>query len=130
MESDLTGLRASAQRSRLDRDLESAVYRLVQEGLTNVVKHARAGSVKVSVRESDEEVLVEIQDDGVGFDLVLRAPGSGSRACGSGCCSPAARSISPPAREGTLLTATLPADGRLQGPSQAGGEPGQTSSAA
>jgi signal transduction histidine kinase len=53
---------------RFDESLETAVYRLVQEALTNVVKHARASRVRVAVRESDGELLIEVQDDGAGFD--------------------------------------------------------------
>ncbi len=68
VESELAGLGEASQRQRLERDLESAVYRLVQESLTNVVKHARAGRVRVSVQESDSDVRIEVQDDGVGFD--------------------------------------------------------------
>jgi signal transduction histidine kinase len=53
---------------RFDESLETAAYRLVQEALTNVVKHARASRVRVAVRESDGELLIEVQDDGAGFD--------------------------------------------------------------
>jgi signal transduction histidine kinase len=54
--------------ARLDAELESTVYRLVQEALTNVAKHAAASRVLVRVAESDGEVLIEVQDDGGGFD--------------------------------------------------------------
>lgn len=53
---------------QLDEDLETAVYRLVQEALTNVAKHARASRVQVSVHEADGEITVEVRDDGAGFD--------------------------------------------------------------
>lgn len=49
-------------------DLETTIYRVVQESLTNAVKHARAGAVTVSVRRADGEVDVAVADDGVGFD--------------------------------------------------------------
>jgi signal transduction histidine kinase len=58
----------SAVEERLDRDLETAVYRMVQEALTNVAKHAGAERVRVAISESDGELLLEIQDDGSGFD--------------------------------------------------------------
>ena len=48
--------------------LESALYRLVQEALTNVVKHADATAVEVSVVERDDCVELVVQDDGCGFD--------------------------------------------------------------
>jgi signal transduction histidine kinase len=53
---------------QLDEDLETTVYRLVQEALTNVAKHARASRVQVTVREADGEIAVEVRDDGAGFD--------------------------------------------------------------
>jgi signal transduction histidine kinase len=58
----------SGPEARLAGELETTVYRLVQEALTNVVKHARADKVRVAVSESAGELSVEVQDDGVGFD--------------------------------------------------------------
>ncbi|GEL41527.1 hypothetical protein MEX01_21180 [Methylorubrum extorquens] len=54
---------------RLPAATESAVYRIVQEALTNVLKHARAATVSVSVEHRMDEVRVIIEDDGVGFHL-------------------------------------------------------------
>ena len=51
------------------RDLETTVYRVLQEALTNVVKHARADSARVSIRASGELLELEVDDDGVGFDV-------------------------------------------------------------
>ncbi len=62
---------------RLDPELETTVYRLVQESLTNVVKHARANAVHVLVAASPERVTVEVRDDGVGFDVDHRTDGFG-----------------------------------------------------
>ena len=59
--------------SRLPAAVESAVYRIVQEALTNVLKHARAATVSVCVDRRPDEVQVIIEDDGVGFE-----PGSGT----------------------------------------------------
>jgi signal transduction histidine kinase len=59
---------AAVRDERLEEDLETTVYRLIQEALTNVAKHARASKVRVAVAESDGELFVEVQDDGVGFD--------------------------------------------------------------
>jgi signal transduction histidine kinase len=77
IEAELTLPGPSAGAERLDRDLETAVYRMVQEALTNVAKHARAGTVRVAVGESDGELLLEIQDDGVGFDSQASSEGFG-----------------------------------------------------
>jgi signal transduction histidine kinase len=62
---------------RLDEELETAVYRLLQEALTNVVKHARATHARVRVRADAEELLVEVRDDGEGFDTSAQAQGFG-----------------------------------------------------
>jgi signal transduction histidine kinase len=48
-------------------ELEVAIYRLVQEGLTNAVKHAGDADVHVSVVERDEVVTIGVRDDGRGF---------------------------------------------------------------
>ncbi|MGZ4150591.1 MAG: sensor histidine kinase, partial [Actinomycetota bacterium] len=49
-------------------DLESTIYRLVQEALTNVAKHADANTVEIDVRGEDGAVEVTVADDGTGFD--------------------------------------------------------------
>ena len=53
--------------SRLGQVIETAVYRVVQEALTNVHKHARATRVSVVVERRDGELVVAIEDNGVGF---------------------------------------------------------------
>ncbi|HEY2154658.1 MAG TPA: PAS domain-containing protein, partial [Isosphaeraceae bacterium] len=52
----------------LPPDLAIACYRIVQEALTNVVRHARARQVWVELRQDRAEVQLVIRDDGVGFD--------------------------------------------------------------
>jgi signal transduction histidine kinase len=54
--------------ARLAPDTESAVYRVVQEALTNVAKHARARHVRVEVARENGSVDVVVEDDGRGFD--------------------------------------------------------------
>jgi signal transduction histidine kinase len=65
------------EEGRLDEELETAVYRLVQEALTNVAKHARADHVRVAVGQDEGELLIEVQDDGAGFDPKLVSDGFG-----------------------------------------------------
>jgi two-component system, NarL family, sensor histidine kinase DevS len=55
--------------ARLPSDVETALYRVVQEALTNIAKHANAGSVSVSVARRETTVAATIEDDGEGFDL-------------------------------------------------------------
>jgi signal transduction histidine kinase len=63
--------------SGLSAELETTVYRLVQESLTNIVKHAEASHVWVSVAFEGSEIIVEVRDDGRGFDLDSRTSGFG-----------------------------------------------------
>ena len=53
---------------RLPDRLEVSVYRIVQEAITNVVRHAKASRVSVVLLRSREEVTVLVEDDGCGFD--------------------------------------------------------------
>jgi len=55
------------QERRLDAELESTVYRIVQEALTNVGRHAEATSVVISVSERDGMLRVSVTDDGKGI---------------------------------------------------------------
>jgi signal transduction histidine kinase len=52
---------------RLTPELETTIYRIVQEALTNALKHAHATHVGVTVAEENGEVVVEVRDDGAGF---------------------------------------------------------------
>ncbi len=61
---------------RLLPEVETAVYRIVQEALTNVVKHAAAERVSIVVTRMPERLTVMIEDDGSGFDPAAR-PGEG-----------------------------------------------------
>jgi signal transduction histidine kinase/HAMP domain-containing protein len=54
---------------RLSPDLEITCFRLVQEALTNVVRHAHAHQVYVELRHGDDEMQLTVRDDGVGFDV-------------------------------------------------------------
>src|SRR4029077_4118016 len=54
---------------RLPSPVETALYRVVQEALTNVLKHATARRVSVVLQRSAAQVLALVEDDGQGFDL-------------------------------------------------------------
>jgi signal transduction histidine kinase len=54
--------------TRLPADVETAIYRVVQEAVTNVVRHARAARVDVLLERRGGELIVLIEDDGIGFD--------------------------------------------------------------
>jgi signal transduction histidine kinase len=61
-------LEASLGDERLPGEVETTLYRLVQESLTNVVKHARASRVSVILVRREEKVTALVEDDGGGFD--------------------------------------------------------------
>jgi len=56
-------------RGRLPGSLETALYRIVQEALTNATKHAKPRQIRIGVHEKKQMLCCSIQDDGVGFDL-------------------------------------------------------------
>lgn len=75
-----TGLNVDFQptgltRDRLPVEMETAIYRMVQEALTNVTRHASATRVGVAVVRTDGEVTATVEDDGVGFDPAAAAAG-------------------------------------------------------
>ena len=101
-------------------DSERAVYRLVQECLTNVAKHSGASRASVRVRRSPDNVAVEVEDDGCGFEVERPAAdgfgliGMRERATMAGGTL---RVASTPG-EGTTVRATVP----VRQPEPAGGE--------
>ncbi len=78
------GLRAAGVRVELDvapvrlpSPVDAAGYRIVQEALTNVLRHANASAVRVSVAGEDGAVRLEIVDDGAGTRAAANGNGSG-----------------------------------------------------
>ncbi len=67
-------------RGRLDPLVETAIYRIVQEALANVSKHARASQVRIRLERDAERLSCSIHDDGIGFDerVALRGMGRGA----------------------------------------------------
>lgn len=57
---------------RLDSDTEINLYRLIQEGLNNISKHARANGATIRLIASFPNIILRIEDDGKGFDLKKR----------------------------------------------------------
>ena len=70
----------------LPPDVAAVLYRLVQEGLTNVLKHARAGKVSIVLEKKPEGLALVLEDDGIGFDpeSVGRNTGGVGQASGLG----------------------------------------------
>jgi signal transduction histidine kinase len=70
--------RSALGEKRLPPEVDTALYRVVQESLTNIVKHANAHSVSISLARRDSAVAAVIEDDGGGFDQrVVREGGVG-----------------------------------------------------
>jgi len=111
--SQRTGVRVTLTLNREEFDLEShlttAVFRIVQEALTNVARHAQAQTVSVRVNETDDAIFLSIQDDGQGF-----VPGQNAKAFGlTGMRERAAMfggnlDIDSQSGQGTLITVWLP----------------------
>jgi signal transduction histidine kinase len=99
---------------RLPGPVEIALYRVVQEALTNVTKHARASRVTIEVRRSGRVLYCSIEDDGAGFDV--RALQSNRKRTGLGLIGMRERlnaiggtlSIDSALRRGTKLKINLP----------------------
>ena len=54
---------------RLPTEIETALYRVVQEALTNVARHAQASRVCLRLERKESAVIAFIEDDGQGFDI-------------------------------------------------------------
>jgi signal transduction histidine kinase len=116
VEDDLMLSGPLAGEGRLDEEIESTAYRLVQEALTNVAKHARADRVRVAVGESDGELVIEVRDDGGGFDTDAASTGFGLAGMRERV-SLAGGTVSISSSEhGTLIRACLPARARVGTP--------------
>ena len=68
----MTGINFVYQRPKFDirpaSEYSLALYRITQEALTNIAKHARAKNVKVNLGVKDKSIQLSIEDDGIGFD--------------------------------------------------------------
>ena len=66
----LTGeVRADPLAQRLDPMIETECFRVAQEALTNVVRHAQARAVVVELRQHEEQLHLRVRDDGIGFEV-------------------------------------------------------------
>jgi PAS domain S-box-containing protein len=64
---------------RVDPEVETAAYRIVQECLTNAAKHARASSVSIELTQRNGSLTLRVRDDGQGFDPAKETSGFGLR---------------------------------------------------
>jgi two-component system, NarL family, sensor histidine kinase DevS len=68
---------SGAEHTRLLPELETAIYRTVQEALTNIAKHSGATRVLVEIGEADGNIRVSVRDNGQGFDVDAHTAGFG-----------------------------------------------------
>jgi signal transduction histidine kinase len=100
---------------RLPEHIEIALYRIAQEGLQNIVKHANASVARLRFALDDDTARLEIMDNGVGFDT-FENPLGGDEMGGYGVLSMAERAelvggrlnIRSRPGSGTAVTATIP----------------------
>ena len=65
----------NADLGHLDQDEEEVVYRVVQESITNAIRHGKATEIRVSISRMEEELHILITDNGIGCSNVI--PGFG-----------------------------------------------------
>jgi len=94
---------------RLVPDLEVTIYRLVQEALTNIVKHSKASQVDVTVSASDGSVVVGVTDNGEGFDATKAVGGFGLIGMRERVSLAGGELELKPSPSGTTVAAVLPA---------------------
>ncbi|AJY75385.1 PAS domain S-box protein [Paenibacillus beijingensis] len=99
-------------RKRLGVQAETAIYRIIQEALTNIAKYADVSEADVSIKETETEVVVRIADEGAGFDTAAPSKGVGrfsmeerARAAGGSL------RIESSASRGTAVTVVIPKSG-------------------
>ncbi len=111
IESELEIKTVAGRGRSLDPEFESTVYRLVQEALTNVARHASASSVRVAIHENRDTLTVDVSDDGCGFDDATVRDGFGLTGMHErvGLAGGSMKVASGP--HGTLVHASLPVPG-------------------
>ncbi len=63
-----TSFKLSGEEKRLNGQKEIILYRIIQESLNNIIKHAKASFIKINLSFSDSHMSIEIADNGKGFD--------------------------------------------------------------
>jgi PAS domain S-box-containing protein len=93
-----------------DDETATALFRIVQEALTNVVRHAEAKSVYIDLAQEDDRVVLSVRDDGRGFDHSARQGGIGLVSMRERCTALGLDfGIVSHAGEGTTILVTIPA---------------------
>jgi two-component system sensor histidine kinase DegS len=62
-------IKSNLKDEKLRPNLELSLYRMVQEALTNVLKHSEAKTVQINIYHENSTLMLSIKDDGKGFDI-------------------------------------------------------------
>ncbi len=93
---------------RLETQKEINLYRIVQESVSNILKHANATLINISLRKTEQEISLEIQDNGIGFDIKNSNDGVGLRNIASRVNSIGGKwAINSLPNEGTTITINI-----------------------
>jgi signal transduction histidine kinase len=104
-----TALRVQGAEKPLDPQKQIIIFRIVQEALNNIIKHARARSITISLDYDARETMLRIADDGAGFDLpAVHDPDRTDKGTGMGNLFHRARLI-----DGRLTVESRPGQGTL-----------------
>jgi signal transduction histidine kinase len=106
---------------RLDPELESTIYRVVQEALTNVSRHAEATEATISLTGDEQKVIASVTDDGKGMPPGRLGPREDGGGYGTGGMQERAELVGgdlewvPAPGKGTIVRLTVPLAGRPHG---------------
>ena len=62
-------VKSNIKDEKLHSNTELSLYRMVQEALTNVLKHSEASTVQINLYHENSRLVLSIEDDGIGFDI-------------------------------------------------------------
>ena len=120
-----SGIRTASELDNIDnvlpKDLRINFYRIVQESLNNIMKHAQATEVAVRITRNEEKVILSIRDNGIGFNTVNRPSSGGKSGFGLTGMEERAHSLGGTFRvrsapgQGAVMTVEIPVDGRDHG---------------
>jgi PAS domain S-box-containing protein len=99
----------------LQEGFKLAIFRIVQEQMSNIIKYAKATKAIIILKRVDNEIILEIEDNGIGFDVVKKAKGIGLKNIQSRAeLYKGALVISSKKREGTSIQIKFPLSETLQ----------------
>jgi signal transduction histidine kinase len=104
-----TGLTVSGRPVRIDPKKEIILFRIIQEAVNNIIKHAKAGIINVNAAFSEETLVIRVTDDGTGFATGgLSEDGSGLRNMKSRAALIGGNFDIATSTNGTTITVTTP----------------------